>query len=51
LDTRVGLNEHKEVFLQMTLQKGALGTDPDGNFLFDVEASNENLDLEEQRVL
>jgi hypothetical protein len=40
-----------EIFLQMTLQKGAFGTDPDGNFLFDVEASNENLDFEQQRVL
>ena len=45
------LNEHNEVFLQMTLKKGAFEIDPKGNFLFDVEASNENLDLEQQRVL
>ena len=45
------LNEHNEVFLQMTLQKGAFEIDPKGDFLFDVEASNENLDFEQQRIL
>ena len=45
------LNGHNEVFLQMMLQKGAFETDKKGNFLFDVEASNENLDFEQQRVL
>jgi hypothetical protein len=43
--------EGQEIFLQMELQKGNFQTDEDGNFLFDVEASNENLDLEGQRVL
>jgi hypothetical protein len=45
------LNGQNEIFLQMTLQKGAFEVDPNGDFLFDVEASNENLDFEEQRVL
>jgi hypothetical protein len=44
-------NEHNEIFLQMELKKGSLGTDENGNWVFDVEASNENLDFEGQRVL
>jgi len=43
--------EGQEIFLQMNLQKGNFQTDEEGNFLFDVEASNENLDLEGQRIL
>jgi hypothetical protein len=43
--------EGQEIFLQMELRKGNFQTDEDGNFYFDVEASNENLDLEGQRVL
>ncbi|MDR0583271.1 MAG: hypothetical protein LBG57_02835 [Treponema sp.] len=42
--------EHDEIFLQMQLNK-ALQRDSDGNVIFTVEASNENLDLEGQRVL
>jgi hypothetical protein len=43
--------EEREVFLAMTLRKGNYQTDAEGNFYFDVEASNENLDLEQQAVL
>jgi hypothetical protein len=43
--------EPDEIFLQMELKKGSLGTDKNGNWVFDVEASNENLDFEGQRVL
>ena len=39
------------IFLSMNLRKGDYQTDAEGNFLFDVEASNENLDLEQQAVL
>jgi hypothetical protein len=46
-----GIEEHNQVFLQMELKKGSFGTDENGNWVFDVEASNENLDLEGQRVL
>jgi hypothetical protein len=47
-----GLNEKgQEVFLEMVLQKGSFGLNQDGNIIFEVEASNENLDLEQQRVL
>jgi hypothetical protein len=35
----------------MVLQKGSVGLNEDGNIVFEVEASNENLDLEEQRIL
>jgi hypothetical protein len=41
---------HDEIFLQMQLNK-ALQRDEDGNVIFTVEASNEKLDLEGQRVL
>ena len=41
--------EH-QIFLQMRLNK-ALERDPDGNVIFTIEASNENLDIEQQRVL
>jgi hypothetical protein len=42
--------EHDEIFLQMQLAK-SLERDTDGNVIFTVEASNENLDIEDQRVL
>jgi hypothetical protein len=42
--------EHDEIFLQMELGK-SLQRDGDGNVIFTVEASNENLDIEQQRVL
>jgi hypothetical protein len=45
------LDGHEEVFLQMELKKGSFSTDENGDFIFDVEASNENLDLDGQRVL
>jgi hypothetical protein len=51
MDRVVDLDGHDQVFLQMELKKGSLGTDENGNWVFDVEASNENLDLEGQRVL
>jgi hypothetical protein len=40
----------KEIFLQMELSKGNFQED-ENFFFFDVEASNENLDLEQQQVL
>jgi hypothetical protein len=47
-----GLNGNgQEIFLEMVLQKGSVGLNEDGNIVFEVEASNENLDLEQQRVL
>jgi uncharacterized protein YjgD (DUF1641 family) len=47
-----GLNGNgQEIFLEMVLQKGSVGLNKDGNIVFEVEASNENLDLESQRVL
>ena len=42
--------EHDEIFLQMELGK-SLQRDEDGNVIFTAEASNENLDIEQQRVL
>ena len=41
---------HDKIFLQMQLAK-SLERDLDGNVIFTVEASNENLDIEGQRVL
>jgi uncharacterized protein YjgD (DUF1641 family) len=41
----------QEIFLEMVLQKGSVGLNEDGNIVFEVEASNENLDLEQQRIL
>jgi hypothetical protein len=35
----------------MELKKGSFGTDENGNWVFDVEASNENLDFEGERIL
>jgi hypothetical protein len=43
-------DSHIEIFLQMQLAK-SLERDSDGNVIFTVEASNENLDIEQQRVL
>ena len=40
----------EKIFLQMDLRK-SLERDADGNVIFTVEASNENLDMEGQRVL
>jgi hypothetical protein len=51
MDRVVDLDGHDQVFLQMELKKGSFGTDENGNWVFDVEASNENLDFEGQRVL
>jgi hypothetical protein len=42
--------DHEQIFLQMQLGK-SLQRDDDGNVIFEVEASNENLDIEGQRVL
>ena len=47
----VDLNGNNEIFLQMELKNGSLQPDENGNWVFDVEASNENLDFEGQRVL
>jgi len=38
------------VYLNLSIRKGGQ-TDPDGNYIFEVEASNENLDLQGQVVL
>jgi hypothetical protein len=46
----LALDETNEIFLQMRLAK-SLERDADGNVIFTVEASNENLDIEGQRVL
>jgi hypothetical protein len=43
-------DDSNEIFLQMQLAK-SLERDADGNVIFTVEASNENLDIEGQRVL
>jgi hypothetical protein len=40
-----------EIFLNMVIRKSAEKTDENGNFIFEVEASNENLDLQGQIVL
>lgn len=39
------------IYLQMELKKGSFTQNEEGDFIFDAEASNENLDLEQQRVL
>ena len=39
------------IYLQLELKKGSFTQNEEGDFIFDAEASNENLDLEEQRVL
>jgi hypothetical protein len=51
METYITPEHENEIFLEMHLKKGALGTDENGNWVFDVEASNENLDFEGQRVL
>ncbi|TYT77817.1 hypothetical protein [Treponema phagedenis] len=43
--------KEKRIYLQMELKKGSFSKDESGDFIFDVEASNENLDLEQQKVL
>jgi hypothetical protein len=40
-----------EFYLNLTLRKSDLTVDADGNYIFEVEASNENLDLQKQIVL
>ena len=47
------LNElENEVFLNLVIRKSHdEGTDENGNYIFEVEASNENLDLQKQVVL
>lgn len=40
-----------DFYLELALRKSACKTDEDGNYLFEVEASNENLDFQNQRVL
>lgn len=39
------------IYLQMELKKGSFTQNEEGDFIFDAEASNENLDLEQQRIL
>ncbi|MGP1520065.1 MAG: hypothetical protein ACTTIZ_00920 [Treponema sp.] len=41
----------ERIYLALKLDKSSIGKDRNGDFIFDVEASNENLDLEEQKVL
>ena len=43
--------EEKRIYLALKLDKSSIGKDRNGDFIFDVEASNENLDLEGQKVL
>lgn len=43
--------EEKRIYLALKIDKSSIGKDRNGDFIFDVEASNENLDLEEQKVL
>lgn len=43
--------EDRIIYLQMELKKGSFTQNEEGDFIFDAEASNENLDLEQQRVL
>ena len=42
--------ENEQIFLELNLSK-ALDKDEFGNVIFEAEASNENLDIEQQRVL
>ncbi|GMO51885.1 MAG: hypothetical protein Pg6C_16960 [Treponemataceae bacterium] len=46
-----GLDRQNDLYLQMGKFAKSFTTDKDGNFIFDVEASNENLDLEGERTL
>ena len=41
----------KKIYLALKLDKSSINKDRNGDIIFDVEASNENLDLEEQQVL
>lgn len=43
--------ENRVIYLQMELKKGSFTQNEQGDCIFDVEASNENLDLEQQKVL
>ena len=43
--------EEKRIYLALKIDKSSIGKDRNGDFIFDVEASNENLDLEGQKVL
>lgn len=43
--------EEKRIYLALKIDKSSVGKDRNGDFIFDVEASNENLDLEGQKVL
>lgn len=43
--------EDQMIYLRMELKKGSFTQNEAGDFIFDVEASNENLDLEQQQVL
>jgi len=45
------LERDNEFYLNLTLRKSDLTIDADGNYIFEVEASNENLDLQKQVVL
>jgi hypothetical protein len=40
-----------EIFLNLVIRKSNEETDENGNFIFEVEASNENLDLQDQIVV
>ena len=43
--------EEKRIYLALKIDKSSIGKDRNGDIIFDVEASNENLDLEGQKVL
>jgi hypothetical protein len=50
MERLAGLDRQNDFYLQMGKFAKSF-TDKDGNFIFDVEASNENLDLEGERTL
>ncbi|MCL2174466.1 MAG: hypothetical protein FWB73_00325 [Treponema sp.] len=48
---RKAIERENEFYLNLTLRKGIGEPDAEGNYIFEVEASNENLDLQKQVVL
>ena len=44
-------DKFNDVYLNLEIRKSAGKTDDFGNYIFEVEASNENLDLQNQIVL
>ena len=42
---------NRQIYLNLVIRKSAGKTDKFGNYIFEVEASNENVDLQDQIVL